>query len=189
MDPFVGCFVCGKAQNGQICSNHPMTSVDVHISTMRAGTIETLINALKFHNVKDAALSLAEILDDSTPLFPDGSIIVPVPTVTSHIRQRGYDHIGLISSGFGVLREMEVVPLIRRINSATQHIANKVTRERQSASAFELDERLLKSMRGRTVVLIDDIITTGSTISAASKLLVDVGFYVYIVALAYQPLD
>jgi len=142
---------------------------------------------LKFQNTKFAAKSLAELLHESLPLLPEGTQIVPVPTVRSHIRQRGYDHIDLIARHFSTLRKLPVNRALVRATSDTQHLVSRKTRKEQSQKAFKLETTA--AFGAGPVLLLDDIVTTGSTLLAAAKLLKDAGATVWVATLAYQPLD
>jgi len=112
---------------------------------------------------------------------------VVVPTVRSHIRQRGYDHIDLIARQFAAMRGLPIRYLLRRATTDVQHLVGREERRTQADRAFELVETDDLSMG--PILLIDDIITTAATVTAASKLLSQTGLPVWVAALAYQPLD
>ena len=185
-EPFVGCFVCGKPQNDGICPIHDSFLEKIVIVSTRSGPLEETINTLKFSNVKGSARTLAELLDMVLPLLPASTQIVPVPTVRSHVRQRGYDQVELIAQHLANLRGYSVVRALKRIGNATQHTADRATRQLQSQDAFALNEN---SLGEGPVLILDDIITTGSTLLAAAKLLRNHASPVLAAALAYQPLD
>lgn len=185
-EPFVGCFLCGIPQNDGICQEHASPLEKVMIVSRRGGSLEEVINALKFSNVKAGAKVLAELLDVSLPLLPQNTRIVPIPTVRAHIRQRGYDQVELIARQFAVMRGYSLSLALRRETKTTQHTSDRETRQKQAAVAFSLDEAALGD---GPILLLDDIITTGSTISAAAELFRGSERMVMAAALAYQPLD
>jgi ComF family protein len=187
-EPFVGCLLCGKPELNGVCKEHESPIDQAFIVSMRHGTLKELIDGLKFRYMKAAAISAAELLHESLPLLPEDTLIVPIPTVRSHIRQRGYDQVALIAYHFARLRGISVTPLLRRVGNATQHHLQKEDRLTAAASAFELTDDSGK-VGSAPILILDDIITTGSTVTEAAKLLATVGSPIIIGALAYQPLD
>jgi predicted amidophosphoribosyltransferase len=186
-EPFGGCIACAKPKRDGVCTDHWSPIEKAFVVSQRTGTLEALINGLKFHNVKAAALACAQLLHDSLPQLPDNTTLVIVPTVRSHIRQRGYDHIELIARQFASLRGLRIVPLLQRVTTDVQHQVGREERRIQAAGAFRLAD-CSESLPG-PILLLDDIITTASTMMAASQQLAKLGMPVWVAALAYQPLD
>ena len=186
-EPFVGCILCGRPNLEGACQYHASPFRRVYTVSTRAGTLKHIIDGLKFSHNKSAAKALADLLHDSLPLFPAGTIIVPIPTIPSHIRTRGYDHVGVIAQHLSSLRGMPIAPLLIRRTRTVQHAASNATaRRNQAETAFAIKD---SDIEGRSVLVLDDIVTTGSTLVAAGRLLQEAGAYVYGAALAYQPLD
>lgn len=187
-EPFLGCILCGKPCLEGVCTEHNTAMEKVFVVGMRHGVVSALINGLKFRYMKAAAKNAAQLLDEYLPIFPASTIIVPIPTVRSHVRQRGFDHTDLIAKQFASLRGMEVAPLLYRAGTATQHKLNKRERGVEAGKAFLLSDKYFIETAAPKL-LIDDIITTGSTVSEAARLLAQNGSTVFVGALAYQPLD
>lgn len=186
-EPFVGCFVCGLPENDGICAQHRSPVQKAFIISTRTDALEDAINRLKFHNTKAAARSLAELLDWFLPVIPRDVQIVPIPTVRSHIRKRGYDQVDLIARHLSIFRGNSIARLLKRHGDATQHTADRETRLLQAASAYTLKESSHRT--GQILLLIDDITTTGSTLQAAAHVLAATGATIWVAVLAYQPLD
>ncbi|MFY9228253.1 MAG: hypothetical protein WAO28_02905 [Candidatus Microsaccharimonas sp.] len=138
--------------------------------------------------MKIASRSLAELLDTRIPPLPHSTIIIPVPTASTHIRERGYDHTLLIAQHFAHLRGLQMnSKLVGRRHTKTQHSANRADRIRQAVSAFQLQDKVDRSV---PYLIIDDVVTTGSTIQGVARLLSGAGVgRVWVGALARQPLD
>ena len=186
-EPFLGCILCGRPNSDGICTFHHSPVVRAFTAGARTGTLEIILNKLKFQHVKAAAEPLAELLHTYLPILPKDITIVPIPTVSSHVRQRGYDQTDLISAHLSNLRGLKREKLLTRISTATQHIVGRVERKQQADNAFAL--RTQQDLTGRTILLVDDIVTTGATLTAAAELLKKAGATVWVATLAYQPLD
>ncbi len=186
-EPFMGCLLCGAPQRGGICDDHHSPITRAFITGQRIDALETCINRLKFHNLKAATGLLAELLDESLPQLPENLIIVPIPTVRSHVRQRGYDQVELLAKHLSKRRKLSIVHTLSRRTTTTQHTVGRNQRKTQASHAFTLRETT--HLAGRTVLLLDDVVTTGSTLEAAATLLKNAGAIVWVAALAYQPLD
>jgi ComF family protein len=186
-EPFVGCILCGKPEMTGMCANHGVAIANTAVVGVRQGVLKELIDGLKFHYVMAAARSAAELLHETLPLYPAGTVIVPVPTLSSHVRQRGFDQVALIARHFAALRGMTVQPLLSRVNKATQHRLNRDARVREAKSAFSYNAYEISVHT--PILLIDDIITTGATITQASNVLLTKHEAVFVGALAYHPLD
>lgn len=153
----------------------------------REGLLKELVDVYKFERAKTAYQPLARLLSEKLPMLPGDTSIVPVPTASAHIRERGYDHIELIAKELARLRKLRYAPLLGRASSATQRSASKLQRQQQAATAFRC---VREPEPGRQYLLIDDIVTTGATMSAASKCLKAAGATeVVVAAIARQMLD
>ncbi len=186
--PFQSCVLCEKTPETGICRSHRTAYTQAWIVSIRQGIVQRLIGSFKFQNMKSAARDLAGLLDVRLPSLPNEVIIVPIPTSPAHIRERGYDHTLLIAQQFARLRGAALEhQLLGRHHTKTQHVANKVDRLQQASSAFRLSRTINPQA---TYLLIDDVVTTGSTIQGAAQLLQKAGAkHIWVAAIARQPLD
>ncbi len=185
--PFIGCIVCGRPTSVGVCQQHHISYQRAWVVGERKAVLRRLIGNYKFQNMKAAAETLASLLDERLPDLPADTVIVPIPTAPAHIRERGYDHLLLIAKYLAFKRGLPLERLLGRVNMATQHHANREKRIEQAQSAFRI---VGKVDPARTYLLVDDVVTTGSTIDQASRLLAEAGATViWVAALARQPLD
>lgn len=103
---------------------------------------------------------------------PEG--IIPVPLHSKKERRRGYNQAQIIAEEMGRILEIKVfTDLIKRIKYTTpQKELDHVSRQNNLKKAFIISESVVKL---RSIIIIDDIYTTGSTIDAMAKILQDVG--------------
>jgi ComF family protein len=188
-EPFSGCILCGKHSPEGVCAQHDSGVCKAWVVGNRQDVLKNILNAYKFEYLKSAAHSLSDMLDTALPLLPHNSVIVPVPTAAGHVRERGFNHINVLARLLAKSRDIRVVPLLSRSSSTTQHRLNRVNRQHEASKTFFINSAI--SIDPTTpVLLLDDIITTGSTITAAAKVLAEAGVEtIMVAALAYQPLD
>src|SRR5690606_9310485 len=107
--------------------------------------------------------------------------LVPVPSTRPAVRRRGHDPLGRTARRAAVvLRRVgyacAVVPALRHQREVADQ-AGLDAAARRANLAFALDVRPMAVglLAGRCVVLVDDIVTTGATLSEASRALVTAG--------------
>lgn len=186
-EPFARCIKCdapsGKTSN--ICTQCRLPFEKAWCVGDRIDLLEEIVNGFKFNNKKAACEPLADLLHQMLPELPDNTVIISIPTVPSHIRQRGYDHMGLIARQLSKKRKLPVRVVLERVSNATQHGATKSQRLRQAKQAFMCRQALDDS---QFYLLIDDVITTGATVSYAAKTLQAAGAkHVWVAAICRQP--
>ena len=186
-DVFSGCTVCARPSMNGICSQCKTTYEKAWCIGDREGVLEQLINAYKFECVKRASVELGILLDATLPVLPPETIVVPVPTVRSHIRMRGYDHALLLAREFAKRRKLQVSPLVKRSNKSSQRGLNKKERMKEAKQAFYCDKTLDSSV---PYLVVDDVVTTNATLRYAAGALHGAGAdIVWATVAAKQPLD
>jgi ComF family protein len=115
------------------------------------------------------AMHFAEVI---RKLEPEG--IIPVPLHYKKERMRGYNQAQIIAEEIGKILKIKVFEnLIERTKYTTpQKELDHVARQNNLKKAFIISESVVKL---RSVIIIDDIYTTGSTIDAMAKILQEVG--------------
>lgn len=185
--PFSNCLLCAQpAQNG-VCLQHETTYQQAWLVGERRAVLQRVIGNLKFQNMRSAAGTLAELFHARIPHLSRKTVIVPIPTASTHIRERGYDHALLLARQLGRLRGWRVENILERQHNKTQHHANRRQRFEQAATAFRVLGRLNADV---TYLILDDIVTTGASLEHAARALKDAGAQrIVVAALARQPLD
>jgi ComF family protein len=182
------CIVCKKpASNRGVCAHCRVPYERAWTVGERSGSLQRLIGQYKFTYARAAYKPLSDLLDRTISQLPIGTIIVPVPTIASHVRERGYDHILLIAIRFAHIRGLKLHKSLKRSSQTTQRHTSANTRRQQAKRAFEVRGVIDPAA---TYLLIDDVATTGATLEFASKELKKAGAqHVWVAAIAYQTLD
>jgi ComF family protein len=136
------------------------------------GVTREAVHQLKYKNLRASAGLLAGWLADYLTEYPlPGEVIVPVPLHPKRLRERGYNQSALLAKELGKLtgRPVSDSSLVRYTYLAPQARTSSVEeRRRNVAGSFACHDRQLE---GRSVLLIDDVATTGSTLDDCARAL------------------
>jgi ComF family protein len=158
----------------------------------KGSRIRNLIHNLKYKGIKDLGFELGRIYAlslHSSGFTSDIDLIIPVPLHPEKKRKRGFNQSELISLGISevIATPVETSALIRAAVTTTQTKKSRYDRWTNVEDAFVVTNPY--KIIGKHVLLVDDVITTGSTIeSCASELLKIEDVRVSVVALAYAVL-
>jgi len=140
------------------------------------GVIRHAIHELKYRNLRAIAPLLAGFLNDFLLENPvPGDVLVPVPIHRKRQRERGYNQSSLLVRELGRLNGLPVVDdcLVRRAYTPPQARTSSVIDRRENvAGAFTCADGRL---RGKQVLLIDDVSTSGATLNACAGVLKSAG--------------
>lgn len=180
------CLICNRPTNQHgLCKCCKMPYERAWCVGERSGVLQRLVGLYKFGRVKSAYKRLGDLLDESLPDLPANTIIIPLPTVSSHVRERGYDHMLLIVKYFAKLRNLKVQQLIIRKTSTKQRQATAGQRSVQASQAFDI----VGNVNPETpYLIIDDVMTTGASIKYAALSLKNAGAkHIWVAIIARQP--
>lgn len=155
----------------------------------KGSRIRKLIHCLKYKDIRELGPELGSIYGHilKSSDFVNGiDMIVPVPLHPSRKRSRGYNQSELIATGLSSATgiSIEKKTLVRSLKSQTQTKRSRFDRWTNVEGIFSIKDPDV--FRNRHILLVDDVITTGSTIEAcASELLKIEGVKVSVAALAY----
>lgn len=148
----------------------------VFVGGWREGVLARLIKDYKYRSVRAAGEVLAEILDEAIgeamELEAKRVVIVPLPTIGRHIRERGLDHTWDLAKRLAKRRGWKCQRVLGRKADTVQVGATRKQREEQAARSYEV---VAKISPDATYLLLDDIWTTGASILAATEVLRSAG--------------
>lgn len=167
------CTVCGKSlTKGCIC---PDVSYDRCIpAAYFTDRARYGIHSLKFRSGKSAADVLGRVIGDRLRvmgLMNEIDLAVPVPMTAIQLRQRGYNQAELIARAIVEGTDIPIeCDLLERHNVKTsQHLLG--AEERYEAVKMQYSAAQDKDLSGMTVLLADDVLTTGATLNYCAYLL------------------
>ena len=169
------CPKCKAKKPTSICPNC-LDLPPTHIVGERSGPLGDLIHGFKYQSIRAAAKPLAKLLDEILPKIKGEVVIVPLPTITKHIRARGLDHTYLVAKNLAKLRgkNYQVKPLLLRNQNTVQVGTDQKTRLKQAESAYKVNPKI-KINQTTTYLLLDDVWTTGASLEASTKKLREAG--------------
>lgn len=134
----------------------------------------TLISRLKYGDRPELARFCAGLMVQAGQAFWDARpVIVPVPLHASRLRFRRYNQSVLLAREVGRQTGLDVdAHLVRRHRKTRQQVGlSGDGRLRNVQGAFSVHPQVLERLRGRPVVLVDDVYTTGATVKAVTRVL------------------
>lgn len=166
-------------------------SVDFAFSYLKYGKkniTRQLIHDLKFRDKPNAGFVLGRWFAEHIEEYVRQErieIIVPIPLHFSRWLKRGYNQSEIVSRGMNEILRLPInnFSLRRRKQSKSQAKRDKLDRWQSAMGTYYIHKP--ESLRGKRVLLVDDVITTGATITAAVETLKNAGVaYVAIACLA-----
>lgn len=149
------------------------------LSVYRGGTRD-LIRGLKYHDKRSnlpyikGLLQAAEQSAGVGKLLEESVCAVPVPLHEKRQRERGFNQAELIFADWLQAHAVPMENMLRRVRQ-TKPLYQLTARERMVnlRDAFRLESEVI--VRGKTILLVDDIMTTGATLYACAKVLKQAG--------------
>jgi ComF family protein len=155
----------------------------------KSGKVQRMLHSIKYKRNKQLAEQVgiwyAQSLKDCREIA-GADMIIPVPLHPKKQKQRGFNQSEEFAKGLGKEFNIPVnsTSLIRSRFTETQTRKNKFERWENVEGKFELKDP--QSLEGKSVLLVDDVITTGATIDACYEAIKNVpGIKVSVLSLAY----
>lgn len=131
-----------------------------------------LLHSLKYRNKPEIGVILGKELGSEmvkTRNFEDIDILIPVPLHANRQKQRGYNQSEMIAKGISQITKIPLVcdNLVRSVETTTQTKMNKEERWRNVSGKFQINRP--RDLETKHILLIDDVITTGSTLEACGE--------------------
>ncbi len=147
----------------------------IFISTDYGGAAQRLLNSYKFRHKRVAADPIAGAMVGTLTYFlarqadKQDYLIVPVPSATSRVRTRSFDHAKLLAKTIAAQTGHDFYPALSRLGQSRQVGAKRSQRLTQQAENYYVLRP--EKISGRKILIIDDVLTTGATLRAVYKTL------------------
>jgi len=169
----------GSSETGPSACRHESHSFVTGKAAVRAGTeILRLVHRLKYSGERELAPLLAKLILDSGIIdedFRSFQLMCPVPLFRARLRERGFNQSAEIAAR---LEGDSGVPLIANLLTKLKPTAEQAklagdSRRRNLAGSFVVTK--VGVAAGKNIILVDDVVTTGSTVAACIEALKTAG--------------
>jgi len=167
------CHVCSlPTVTGQACVDcRSKTSLEAIFALgLHEAELRRLVAELKFAHARQVARDVAFSLADLLPVMEHGTVVVTyLPTSYTRARERGFDQAELLARAVAEQRHLSFNRLLHRHGDARQVGSRRTDRFDQARTMFSARSGPL--LAGKTVILVDDVVTTGASMEAAGNVL------------------
>jgi ComF family protein len=135
---------------------------------------QKLIHSFKYRDQLHILNYLVNLMSNiGKDIIQEADIIIPVAMYKYKLLKRGYNQAALLAMKIASKNKIPYLPqvLIKKKNSIAQIGLTKEQRIKNIKNTFELNSKFIKQVQGKRILLIDDVITTGSTINECCKIL------------------
>lgn len=196
--PYIGgdfCARCGRktVTFTEVCDNCKNTVLNFEFARSvftYEGIAVKMIGKFKFGGAPYMGEEFAELIADK--IIGSGiacDVVTYVPMTRREKRKRGYNQSEKIAAALGKILDVEVKPLAEKVKETPRQVGlSGKARKENLEGAFAVKKR--KEVRGKRVILVDDVMTTGATVNNVAARLKGAGaksVYVFTVASAVPP--
>ncbi|MBI2625809.1 ComF family protein [Candidatus Parcubacteria bacterium] len=181
--PSLTCLACGRRRpDGRTCDT---CRKKLHLAGLVASLsygdplARELIHELKYQRVREIAALLArlvtETLKELAPHLTRDCALVPVPLYPSRMRERGFNQAELLAASLATTFNLPLMPAIVRTRRTKPQVELRDPEllKANVAGAFALSRNT--HILPKVIVLVDDVATTGATLSACARALRSAG--------------
>ncbi len=168
------CPVCGseiEAFPCEVCATEKFAFSHARSMFRFHSSIKDLIHILKYDSYTSPAgyfaLPLSEMIESDEDLH-DYDFMCAVPLHPVRHRERGYNQSDLIAYATATLLQMPYQnPVSRKVNTPSQTMLSKDSRAVNLKGAFMVKD--IAAVKGKKIIVVDDVFTTGATINEMAK--------------------
>jgi ComF family protein len=137
----------------------------------KKGKMQHLLHALKYKGIKDVGITLGELAAleiGTTDFFNDIDVIIPVPIHAKKQKTRGYNQSHYIAQGIQNITEIAIDfdSIVKEQHTSSQTRKRRFERYENVTNTFNLLNK--NKLKGKHILLVDDVVTTGSTLEACA---------------------
>ncbi len=140
-------------------------------------TVRYSILRYKFYGAKSYGAVYGRLLAMKLASLPDcqWDVLAYVPVGKLRLYRRGYDQVALIAQSFGAESGMDTTPILKKIRNTPpqSRIPDAAHRRANVLGAYQVIDP--EAVAGKRILLLDDIITTGATVSECARVLLTAG--------------
>ncbi len=149
----------------------PFFQAGAYLHFKKGGRVQALLHQIKYRKREQLGVRLGELYGyelSQTGSFIKPDLIIPVPLHPKKLKIRGYNQSEAIAKGMSKVLQVDLssTHLIRNLHTESQTKKSRFSRYENMQEAFSIHQA--EALEGKHILLIDDVITTGSTIEACA---------------------
>lgn len=168
----------GNPIKSRLMGRLPLKHAMAFLRFRKTGIVQHLLHQLKYNNHPEVGVKLGQVYGKE--LYDSGiaceyDLIVPVPLHETRKRRRGYNQSARFAEGLSMSMQIPWDESIsaRKLRTSTQTRKSKVERWENVKDVFEIQQP--EKVRDVRILLVDDVMTTGATLEACGRRLIDAG--------------
>ncbi len=161
-----------------LCAGKPWVFTAARSLGPYEGTLRLAVHRLKFRGQQQCGRALGELLYRAIgrDWWSACDALVPVPLHPDRLLQRGFNQAEVIADQLSLLIGRPVHRVLQRTVATNPQVGlSQRQRQRNVLNAFALVPGQQRRVRGRRLLLVDDVLTTGSTVDACARVLYQFG--------------
>lgn len=173
--PCCGRMVATTAVTCHYCRQNPLPLQQIRAATLFTEPVSTIIHKMKYEGMFGLAELLATLMTQAWPRWQmPADYIVPVPLHPDREKKRGYNQSALLAKRLGRSSGFPYMPgVLKRIRNTPPQVGLTVVERLTNVhGAFAVGR---SEIFNKTILLVDDVCTTGATLTAAAQALLDAG--------------
>ncbi|CDT02303.1 ComF family protein [Sphingobacterium faecium] len=171
----------------QLWGKFPFEHAAAMFLLRRKSRVERILYQIKYANQPQLAYFLGKQYGETlakSNVFTDVDVIIPIPLHKNKLNKRGYNQSFYLAKGIGMGLSKPILEhgLIREKDNISQTKKSRLERYDNVLNVFMCPDQ--DRLRGKHVLLVDDVLTTGATLTAAAEQLVAAGCILSVLTLA-----
>jgi ComF family protein len=174
------CDCCGRplvgdAEEGDLCDDcrsHPKAWDRGRAVMLYGGNARSMVLRFKHGDRTDLAHPMGSWLADAAePLIKSDTVVAPVPLHWFRLFRRRYNQSALLGHRVAKLHRLDYIPDLLKRPSATRKLDGMTAEQRRDtvAGTIRINSAHVERIKGRPVLLIDDVLTTGATLGECAQ--------------------
>jgi ComF family protein len=166
----------------------PIISATAQYYFIKESLMQHLMHQLKYKGNKELGKQLGRLMGydlQKTSRFKTVDYLVPLPLFPSKEKRRGYNQATILCEGIAEIMNVEILrdAIVRTQFTETQTRKGRIERWQNMERKFELTKP--EKIEGKNILLVDDVITTGATLEACGRELLQASPNLSIATLCY----
>jgi ComF family protein len=150
----------------------PLASAMSEFYFSKGTVIQHLIHEFKYKGNKDVGIYLGALMGGSfmnNNRLAKVDALVPLPLYADKERKRGFNQAAILCNGMSEIMDIPVITgnVIRKRYTETQTKKHRAQRWKNVEGSFEIND--ISELKGKHVLLVDDVVTTGATLEACGR--------------------